>query len=275
MSDLVYHYTDPQGFVGIIEKRCVWLSNVFYLNDYAEHALFCEKIRDEVGARLEFNTTLSPNQRTNLGELKKIVAADSIYDYYCAAFSTKGDHLGQWCRYADDGRGFAIGFEKGKLPPNRGVRKILSTILRVRSVWYEPEKQAGKARKFVEQRLSKTPSDAGSPRQRTTLERRVGFDSLQCKDRHFKDENEVRILFLPGDGDLPSEVKGPKFRASGSRIVPYYEFHFPPDAVKEVVLGPQNDYALNEHSLRQFLHENGYDRNEIKLRRSEITYISS
>lgn len=36
MSSLVHHYTDTQGFTGVIEKSAIWATDFRYLNDSKE-----------------------------------------------------------------------------------------------------------------------------------------------------------------------------------------------------------------------------------------------
>jgi hypothetical protein len=38
-SELVYHYTDPGGLLGIVTSKCLWASDVWYMND-AREALY-------------------------------------------------------------------------------------------------------------------------------------------------------------------------------------------------------------------------------------------
>jgi hypothetical protein len=33
---LVYHYTDVNGLIGIVEEKCLWASDVWFMNDARE-----------------------------------------------------------------------------------------------------------------------------------------------------------------------------------------------------------------------------------------------
>ena len=35
-NHIIYHYTSPIGLVGIIEKKCMWATDLRYLNDASE-----------------------------------------------------------------------------------------------------------------------------------------------------------------------------------------------------------------------------------------------
>ena len=56
-GDLVYHYTDQSGLVGIIQRREIWATNVGYLNDISEVAhgvdYFAENRADVLKALIE------------------------------------------------------------------------------------------------------------------------------------------------------------------------------------------------------------------------------
>jgi hypothetical protein len=47
-SDLVYHYTTAEGLKGIIENRCIWATNVNFLNDISEYHHGVDIVREEI-----------------------------------------------------------------------------------------------------------------------------------------------------------------------------------------------------------------------------------
>jgi len=48
IPDTLYHYTNLQGFQGIIENSNIWMSNLFYLNDKNEYTLGINILREEL-----------------------------------------------------------------------------------------------------------------------------------------------------------------------------------------------------------------------------------
>lgn len=107
---ILYHYTDDRGLRGIIETGKIWLTDIFALNDPAElrhgieHAI--QRIR-------ELARTGKPELKLfadRFAEIRKGGIERSAH-YFVACMSTRGDDLGQWRAYADDGRGFALGFQ--------------------------------------------------------------------------------------------------------------------------------------------------------------------
>jgi hypothetical protein len=85
---LIYHYTDPAGLRGILER---------FAARFEDHPKYVEQFALSMW-----------NFATGGG----IQASGS---YFVASFSTLGDDLAQWCRYADDGCGYALAFDAGLL----------------------------------------------------------------------------------------------------------------------------------------------------------------
>jgi hypothetical protein len=111
----LYHYTNDQGLLGILRNGSIWLTDGFKLNDPSEfkHGLFiASKILAERGRNgpeelktfaMNFNLFLSGG------------GVESVTRAFVACFSATDDDLGQWRSYADNGRGFALCFEREAL----------------------------------------------------------------------------------------------------------------------------------------------------------------
>jgi hypothetical protein len=104
-DELIYHYTPPESFLEIITSRTIWLSASYTLNDVSErswgHLIFekaAKTVEQETGS--EF-----------VAEIMGPVIAGYLHSMLMVAcFSLDADVLSQWRAYAEDGRGFAIGF---------------------------------------------------------------------------------------------------------------------------------------------------------------------
>ena len=105
-----YHYTNGAGFRGILETGKLWLTDIFNRNDPSELKYGfgpAIKLLEEAAEKgpLEvkiFVDDLVPMLRGRVEE---------IAHYFVCCFSRTADDLGQWRAYADNGRGFAIGFD--------------------------------------------------------------------------------------------------------------------------------------------------------------------
>jgi hypothetical protein len=108
---IIFHYTDDAGLKGILESGKFWFTDIFNLNDPSElkhglsHAVNILKSK-VVASRPECK--LFTEQFEDFVEKGGIQASAH---YFVCSFSSAGDDLGQWRAYADNGRGFAIGFD--------------------------------------------------------------------------------------------------------------------------------------------------------------------
>jgi hypothetical protein len=139
-EELVYHYTTQVGFKGIIESRCIWATNVAFLNDYSEFQHGTQVIREEV-AQLQIppevliSTGIAPtevavklaqgiisgNVQMHLKDYKPLAYVTSFFETPAVVSESStveadpGDNLSQWRAYSHNGPGFSIGFRKNML----------------------------------------------------------------------------------------------------------------------------------------------------------------
>ncbi|WP_162991244.1 DUF2971 domain-containing protein [Biomaibacter acetigenes] len=109
VPDTLYHYTTPEGLLGILSSDSIRFSNVKFLNDESEL----------VHARQIISYIINKKKNDYKDELfvdilnRVFNFYDGIFDPYIACFSENGDLLSQWRGYAAGGMGYSIGF-KGK-----------------------------------------------------------------------------------------------------------------------------------------------------------------
>lgn len=116
--DIVYHYTDAQGFKGVVEKAAVWATDFRYLNDSREliytWSAFVERLEQLAVQPSEY----SEAYRAQLEALRLMNARDLMqFDdaVFVACFSELPDALSQWTRYGKHGHGLALGFDSEKI----------------------------------------------------------------------------------------------------------------------------------------------------------------
>jgi hypothetical protein len=111
----IFHYTRDDGLKGILSTGTFRLTDAFQLNDPTEltHGL---KLLDEMLVEA------AKNGSSELGvfrdRMKRFVDNGGVREtahYFVGSFSLLGDDLPQWRSYADDGRGFALEFDAGRL----------------------------------------------------------------------------------------------------------------------------------------------------------------
>lgn len=106
----IYHYTNDVGLKGILETGQLWLSDIFNLNDPSElshgfsHAV---KILNNKAANGPPESKLFARDFSNFHQRGMQGAAH----FFVCSFSRDDADLGQWRAYADNGRGYALGFD--------------------------------------------------------------------------------------------------------------------------------------------------------------------
>lgn len=142
-DQIVWHYTDGPGLLGIIQSSQLFATQVSALNDAKEtkHAseLFLNAIRN-----LKETRNSEPDVVALLDHIiqnsKANEQAPFISKFFVACFSSEKDDLAQWDRYGKK-NGYAIGFFA------RGLsREPTSTLYRV---IYDNEKHEGAAKQLA------------------------------------------------------------------------------------------------------------------------------
>jgi hypothetical protein len=106
----LYHYTDGLGLKGILESGRVWFTDYRHLNDPSElkHGIdMAHDVARRLGTGADGPVRLFLERFTDLFRHDNFAAT---LGFFIACFSRARDDLGQWRAYADNGRGFAIGF---------------------------------------------------------------------------------------------------------------------------------------------------------------------
>lgn len=270
-SNLIYHYTNISGLMGILNSGSIWLTDYSYLNDRKEitHGV---DIVIRVARELQKKST---NQDINelleswIGSL-----SDHKKRVCIASFSADGDSLSQWRAY---GR-IAIGFEIYQV-----VRHVRGVSLQ--SVEYSESVQSELAALYLNHLCQSYLEDNSKNllgfapdlyHQTNQLFELISF----FKDSSFQGERECRLVYIE-DNSLHESmgINKPKiyFRSTGSHIIPYVssnELYASPEIAEpldmaEIVLGPGSDELL-ERGVRELLEYHG--KKNIPIRRSSVPY---
>lgn len=253
---IVYHYCSAQTFLSILQYRTIRFSYVHLLND-AEEATWGFKVFREAIDRLvkrEGRLKNAPEIPKEFFEAVHRGWASSEYALasFVACFSTEGDSLSQWRAYADDGRGFSIGFK---------TKELRRLPVQIYDVLYDHEKQIDEmtdilGATFMELEESGHKLDSGWLAQRGM---EIGASSIALKNPAWRDEKEVRChhvvnstidehgwrLIDEGGTSDGVEVSGQpiQFQARNGTIVPFFDAPFEVSKdhqpIHEVVLGPK------------------------------------
>lgn len=248
----LYHYTQQDGFLGIIQGAEIWATHTQYLNDLREYLHAVDMVRDQIRAIQAFG---DPSLRQILQEMEAGLDGIESMNVCVCSFSEERDSLSQWRAYGASSSGFAIGFS------GSFVGEVAD-----RENWffapciYDPKKQSelisALVQEVIEQNVAREKSSAKEEMPLPpggNLNAYLHRYAPILKDHSFREEKEWRLISRP----LMCSSKAFEFRAGNSMLIPYYKLRLGADPaalkIKEVVVGPTPHPHQSAMSARSFL----------------------
>ncbi|MBD8024875.1 DUF2971 domain-containing protein [Microbacterium gallinarum] len=238
-SGKVYHYTDGFGAHGILEKRRIFATAAFALNDTGEFLYGLERLRSGLERRPRTAAFAAAHDEVN-SILENLAASGPMAPAYIFSTSTSPRVLSQYQNYSI-GQGYSLEFDTSRelVAPNTGL--ITGAWLRV---VYDLDKQA----QLVDSTLTRLVDERDQERE--FLDQRIThiltLAALSMKDDAFASEHEVRRVWMTWSA--------PKYRVSRRGLVPYVELaHEWPNAPGVVLFGWESNAgqdALQDHAAR-------------------------
>jgi hypothetical protein len=249
----LYHYTDAAGLKGIFETRQMWFTDYRHLNDPSEMHLGMERAHQalraaeegadgRVGLFLRFAADLFSQE--NLDTL----------GFFVASFSRARNDLGQWRAYADNGRGFAIGYAPRMFEVRPDLSASPDENAFLGPVVYDSNGAVSRHRLAIVQAASifLEAADAnadllrdravGLPFMRIFSLRLIAssliWNALTTKHPAYEREEEVRMSIM---GTTAALLSVTRTRTRAGEIVPYIAHPWAvqgPKDVAEIVIGP-------------------------------------
>lgn len=262
---IVYHYTSFSGLDGIIRSKSLFMTNYIHLNDPSEFSFAFDKIMDKIDEKcVESNDIFWKDLKISLIDKKKKMSL------YVCSFCVDKDYLPAWRLYADDGRGFSIGFRREFISRREGSDNRLLPISHKISY--------GDA---IDEALKNIFSDIDRSKKFPELDLALHalFSIIYSRLKHeaYKEEKEFRIGQLTMTG-TPHECNDLVTWYSPSREAPFVaskskmDRKFEIEDIVEIVIGPRNNFQHSEVEIRKLLEVNGFDLGKISIKRSEIPY---
>jgi Protein of unknown function (DUF2971) len=118
----IFHYTNEVGLRGIVETGILQLTDIFYLNDPSELRHGCEPAIEFITAE---GSEARPEIKAFASELRaRLQGGMQAANLFVLSFSEAGNDLAQWRAYADNGRGYALGFDTHMLEQAFGKSRL-------------------------------------------------------------------------------------------------------------------------------------------------------
>ena len=277
----IAHYTNDLGLAGILGSGSLRCTNIFDLNDPTEieHG-FAQAIK--VFNNLSING--SPLEKDFVQKFCNLYQAKlkGTANYYVCSFSTECDDLGQWRSYADNGRGYALIFDKAaledyftKLAP--GAKDHNSTFdiryndNEIGQIQSQLVHGAFNLISYLEHHrsiITNTQFASYLKDLSTKSSAHIIHASLFYKHEAYRHEKEFRFLQI-FRGDLPTPDI--KIRTRNYQSVEYREFDWSPsNALKKIVIGPSANIQNAESFAKEQLSLLGL--NHVQIEHSKIPY---
>jgi hypothetical protein len=282
VPEVIYHYTNDVGLRGILETGKLWLSDIFSLNDPSElrhglsHAVNILNSKAENGPP---EAKLFAKQFTDFWAK----GVERSAHFFVLSFSSDDDDLGQWRAYADDGRGYALGFEGKAL--EMAFSKETANPIPINSTYrvkYDDDNViVDLHRRIVASMFNLISLPRGKKLDKEALRTyivnlssllsvHVMLAALFFKHKGYKNEKEFRFLQLFRADILPPDVKR-RYRSYES--VKYREFDWrraDPGALKRIIVGPAADPINATRFAEECL--SAFDVGSVEVVRSDIPY---
>jgi hypothetical protein len=242
----LFHYTSAEGFIGIVDSRVLWASDMLCLNDASEAEYATQMITDAVNGNLYL---LPAEHRQAFDE--SLRSAFRMYTPFVACFCEDGDLLSQWRGYGGSGAGFALGFSRSWLSCSALVDDAKFRLLRVT---YSPAKQRHLIQEYLQGAATVSRNLEISEDGRWfwgIAANAMAHLVVAFKNPVFEAENEWRLV-------NPTIITGEYYghRRSGHRIVPYVRIPIQENAaITSLVRGP---YFVDDRGSEDLLRYSGF-----------------
>jgi hypothetical protein len=285
--EVVYHYTDVDALLSIVQSNALWLTDYRFTNDASEleHGLLLTR-----NAISEFSYEGCPS--SVLREFLESVTAGMAGQLPAVAiFSAceRDDSLSQWRAYSRDTRPVSIGFRSAEL-----VRVVPDC--RLRSIRYQETTKSKTLRAILEAHTFAYGWDLEHCDLRISPSRyREVVRDLACsrlveaittfKDPAFEDEREYRLAYIPIPvfAEMGRTLAPKQFRVRRGIVLPYIttsdilaERRLPGEPnphlpIVSITVGPMEKSELVKAGIESLLRERRADRG-IDVRLSNIPY---
>lgn len=286
--EIVWHYCSGSAFGKIIESKCIHLSDSRFTNDGLELNYASKLIIGVVEAKcpgaLPGEELRSPNESLPL----------------IACFSAEDDMLSQWRSYADDGRGFALGFSvnsmsklMGETRSSKSKMTSMSTRTDGREVHFigrsfGPIKYRRDEQDRLIQKLCDTFLASDDEREIKARWLRAELIGLSPFLKHpgFREEKEWRVVdsqLSLDEGRTYEELEDSELRVDDTGIRRFTKLpirsieddshHGVCPMLVGVQLGPRANAELDD--VLRFLEENEFYADRSIVMKSEIPYLGA
>ena len=249
--EVIYHYTNAQGLLGIVSSGAIWASDIGFLNDSQEVSFAQGQLQKEIEALQpgpssdpKYLQSFETHRNAVLGHLRR-----RDFSTYVSCFCENGNVLSQWRAYATD-HGYAIGMKSSYV--ETALNSLSGYFGSLAPATYGIDggavKRAAAGVPGMTMSIYNHPGMYADPGVRTLV-------SVLATMKHpdFAEEREWRVVVTQRYSLGPKMAEPVKFRASSVAIVPFIEIPIVVDAIDSVRVGPGNNQAVRQVGAERLL----------------------
>jgi len=284
IPEILYHYTDARGLLGILENKNIRLTHVNYVNDSSELRHAWEITTELIEKRIKAH---DDNAALKI-ILNFLIDVGNPLEKYCEVFVAslceKDDLLNQWRGYGSSDGAFSIGIKTNS--------QILQNL-------YKVEYSAEEQKKYIESLIDTwinliLKSAMTLPEEKTNISlsrllKNKNFSKIMgffyhkiskalifFKNDAFKSEFEWRIRIEFFKEYQRMFYKQTKFREANGILVPYFELplhNADSDSnipLESITFALAKDSNLTKKSIELLLLKHGYATETIKIIQSKV-----
>jgi hypothetical protein len=262
--EILYHYTNAQGLLGILKTKKIWASSYRYMNDAQEFEYGFELIKEIYPKPKEYPLVSNVSDYSfaeTIRRKKWDFESDCIF---VASFSENGDLLSQWRGYTGPHGGYAIGFLSEILEQDEANLVVCE---------YDKDIQKNRLKETIDNDIKIIRPEFYKGLEKSEKGASDGlFSYLDLLDRvavpkivsiatafkhpSFAEEKEWRLVV----GPIPNDSQRIQYRPASSAIIPYIDIDYNLSSlpIKHIIVGPGPHKERNEGSLKQMLQKYGF-----------------
>ena len=259
-NDIVYHYTSPEGLMGITASQSLWATDMNYLNDSSEQRhIFClakslvGDNKDKWNAGFCESLLNQCIQKIEKYDIKNRLLFVDKTDAYVVSFSLDPDNLNMWKYYTKTANsiGYNIGFRKKELVSISELEywtygKVIYSEIEQKTILSDT------LLKFEELYASQ-PDSFGKAQVFQILMATLNNLAVFFKHPAFSDEQEFRLIIYNHQRLNKKDSIEIKYRVKDGIFVPYTLLSFLPEAVKSIGISPSEKQQMAEYSVERML----------------------
>jgi len=267
---ILYHYTDLNSFMGIIEKKELWASNIMYSNDQAELQYPIRLLLN----RLKQRSNEEKLNNIDLITLSTIIEINQTPRICVFSLSTKKDNLSQWRGYSKSVPGICLGIDTSLFNMQKFYNLERAQLVKCK---YDDEEHINIIDNIINESISAIERDGrlGNENIMYQIYERLYSYCPTIKTDGFQDENEWRYIIEVKDINASSYC----FRQRNTTLLPYFILKIEDlkKVIKEIIIGPNPKEKITEDAVIDFCLKNGLRNSQqfgTNISTSKLTYMN-